>query len=390
MIFKLTPTIRQWLKNKGATEEVFDYMKDLPIKSIVAYLLNSSYRQAVTLSPWLEQMVETDTDASRTALEAIRNDFPFDPSDYDSVVLSVLKWAVMRFKYVSDTKVWKLSEYWQTSEESLALMTGDCEDGAILMYVLCRKLGVPANRLFIFAGDVWDGYGTRLTESYIKQEGISSSGDTKCQKDLKDFRKEIQYGAIRIVLQQGLEMDNDSLLRQSLKKVVSLSIKDASELQHEENECGSLWQADPQFVTDAQKVAETYLPSTTLIKIDSITLHKIWKSYVSLAMQHIMDWKETQGNSKKATDRGTLVTRGTGGHCWLGYKPSEYPLNWVFLDWCYWPSLSSISTRAMFYVKDKTIVEYQNNSIVPSNYYNIWFIFNEDISYLSLKTSYLQ
>jgi hypothetical protein len=235
MIFKLTPEVKQWLKSKDkAVSDVFDFQNDVPLRQIVAYLLNSSYRQSVTLTPWLEEMVETDTDASRTALEAIRKDFPYDPLDYDSVVLSVLKWAVMRFKYVSDKTVWKLDERWQTSEESLALMTGDCEDGAILMYVLCRKIGVPANQLMLFCGSVLGG-----------------------------------------------------------------------------------------------------------------------------------------------------------GHCWLGYRPLDYPLNFVFLDWCYWSDTHSVLNRSLFYIQDKTIVEYTNQSdtytSTKSNYYSIWFVFNSELSYLSFK-----
>jgi len=48
-------------------------------------------------------------------------------------------------------------EYWQTYAETLQTRTGDCEDGAILMYVLCRVSGIPANRLLILTGDVRGG-----------------------------------------------------------------------------------------------------------------------------------------------------------------------------------------------------------------------------------------
>lgn len=233
MIFQLTDDVKRWLQSKNkAVDEVFVFQQNVPVRKWVAYVLSSQYRTSTTLSPWLEQFVKDDSNGCQTALEAIRKDFPFDPIDYDSVVLSVLKWTIKNFKYLTDKKVWSLDEYWQTPMESLSLMTGDCEDGAILMYTLCRKAGVPANRLLLFAGNV--------------------SG---------------------------------------------------------------------------------------------------------------------------------------GGHCWLGYKPLDFPINFVFLDWCYWADTKSVPNRPLFYINDKAILEYQQTDgayySTKSNYYSIWFAFNEETSYLS-------
>ena len=78
-----------------------------------------------------------------------------------------------------------------------------------------------------------------------------------------------------------------------------------------------------------------------------------------------------------------------GGHCWLCYMPDEYPLNLVFLDWCYWVNTSSINTRNKFKIIDQTIYEFKENGgqgeQIPSKYYNIWFVFNEDRSHKKFK-----
>ncbi|MDD2721615.1 MAG: transglutaminase-like cysteine peptidase [Gallionella sp.] len=61
-----------------------------------------------------------------------------------------------RFHYVSDQKKWGRSEYWAGPKESIAaadtdgIITGDCEDFALLCREELNKLGVP-NRLALCA-----------------------------------------------------------------------------------------------------------------------------------------------------------------------------------------------------------------------------------------------
>lgn len=146
----------------------------------------------------------------------------------------ILRWTIRNIKYERDSKVWKLNERWQTPEETAKLRTGDCEDGAILMYALARKKGIPTNRLMIFAGSVVGG-----------------------------------------------------------------------------------------------------------------------------------------------------------GHAWLGYKPTSYPLNWAFMDWCYWADQRMYDTRNLYYINGKTIHGYKHShgqvSGSYNNYLNMWFCFNEERGHHSLK-----
>lgn len=71
-----------------------------------------------------------------------------------------------------------------------------------------------------------------------------------------------------------------------------------------------------------------------------------------------------------------------GGHFWVAYKPQQYPLNWVFLDWCYWYNQNSIDGRPKFYIQDQTIYGEDNR------YKKIWFAFNDKKSYFGLRNPY--
>lgn len=87
---------------------------------------------------------------------------------------------------------------------------------------------------------------------------------------------------------------------------------------------------------------------------------------------------------------GTVIYNSkSAGHFWVAYRPDSYPLNWAFLDWCWFPTLNPIHKRNLFYINKNTIVEYKPvgpNSwerIDESSYRTMWFAFNEQRSYVS-------
>lgn len=193
-------------------DELFDIVNDSYLKTKILYYINSNVKSSVDLKRWLNTILQNNID-----IEIPTRD------NYDLQVIECLKYVKNNIKYKGDINSWNTTEYWQTPQETLDRLTGDCEDGAILMYILCRLKGIPANRLLIFCGSV-----------------------------------------------------------------------------------------------------------------------------------------------------------NGGGHCWLGYKPQEYPLNFVFLDWCYWYNNNSVELRNKFYIHNNIIYEYSYDSLKNSNYYNIWFAFNEN------------
>lgn len=77
----------------------------------------------------------------------------------DECASEVLKLVHKNIKYKSDEEEWGLAEYWQDSETTWQLKSGDCEDGALLIASLLRMAGVPAYRVKVCAGWVKVGKG---------------------------------------------------------------------------------------------------------------------------------------------------------------------------------------------------------------------------------------
>jgi len=73
-----------------------------------------------------------------------------------------------------------------------------------------------------------------------------------------------------------------------------------------------------------------------------------------------------------------------GGHCSLLYKPQEYPLNFVFIDACYYPNLQQIFNRTLIFLDGTSLMEFRKVKdawiTVTSKYKYTWFVFNERFS----------
>lgn len=149
------------------TNSIFEIISKGTIDKYVSRILNWKYNTATKLTPWLENQVLNPGVAVILAAKQIS-----DYTDYDKQVVAVLKSVQQRLLYKGDKQKWNVPEVWSTAEETITASgyytvngekvyygpwEGDCEDGAILAYVLCRLKGVPANRLQIMAGDVLGG-----------------------------------------------------------------------------------------------------------------------------------------------------------------------------------------------------------------------------------------
>lgn len=206
--------------------ELYDSIQDSYLKTKILYYIDSDVRDAVDLKNWTKYITEHPTDTLKEIANSIDT-----KSDYDSQMITILRWVRDNISYKGDKSSWNKDEYWQTPTQTLSRLAGDCEDGAVLIYHLARLKGIPSNRMLLLAGSV-----------------------------------------------------------------------------------------------------------------------------------------------------------NGGGHCWLAYKPQEYPLNFVFLDWCYWYSNNNIDIRNKFYIHNNTIYEYNyKGERVTSNYFNIWFAWNEDVNITKYK-----
>jgi len=136
------------------------------VRKLVTYAVNGDYRRAVDLKPWLEAQV------AHPALSVVDflNNYLCDVKGWsdDNKALAVQRAVQQHISYVTDSQRWSTPEYWATADETLSKTMvvngvtfgpreGDCEDGAILIYVLCRLLDIPSDHLFLWCGDVVGG-----------------------------------------------------------------------------------------------------------------------------------------------------------------------------------------------------------------------------------------
>jgi predicted transglutaminase-like cysteine proteinase len=123
------------------TPEIWNYIDSRWTKNFQTYVIDSKYRKSVQLSKWLKEQLGT---------------VPIDlkGNTHDDTMINILRYVRKKIIYTGDKTVWDMSEYWQTAKETIDRKTGDCEDGAILMYILARYNDIPANRLLIMCGGV--------------------------------------------------------------------------------------------------------------------------------------------------------------------------------------------------------------------------------------------
>lgn len=141
------------------TPEIYNYVDARNAFSWVYFIVDTKARQSVVVQSWIKTFIDNPSDALKKACSEITVD-----KDPDYTMTEILRWVKQNVKYISDVTIWKMSDKWQTPDETLTFLTGDCEDGAILMYAMAAYLQVPKNRLRLFCGDVeggghcWLGY----------------------------------------------------------------------------------------------------------------------------------------------------------------------------------------------------------------------------------------
>ena len=72
----------------------------------------------------------------------------------DDKALKGLSYVYKNITYIPDKTEYKLNEYWAYPYQTLKHKKGDCEDGAILLYNILLKSGIPYWKLRLTAGFV--------------------------------------------------------------------------------------------------------------------------------------------------------------------------------------------------------------------------------------------
>jgi hypothetical protein len=133
--------------------EVASGMREMyGIETIYYYMVNSGFRKSVSVKKWLNDWLNSEIGQTIMSELPVLGDKP-----NDATAKACLAWVKREVKYVSDTAVWGMSEYWQLPHETLEKGTGDCEDGCLLLYALLKKHGFSDDQLFITCGMVEGG-----------------------------------------------------------------------------------------------------------------------------------------------------------------------------------------------------------------------------------------
>ena len=72
----------------------------------------------------------------------------------DQKMLQIFKWVKDNIVYEIDSKRFKVTEKWQTIDETITFKRGDCEDGAILLFALARLNKISSAQVKVCTGTV--------------------------------------------------------------------------------------------------------------------------------------------------------------------------------------------------------------------------------------------
>jgi predicted transglutaminase-like cysteine proteinase len=153
MKLQFSPKLVAKLRKDNTLDKVLSYIKDKTLfNTIVKWVTNWKYKNVrVNLCEWVKE--------NAIVPEEVQNDLKHlkEAPLSDKTIQEVLLYVRSNLTYKGDKEVWEVNEYWQPTTITWRKKTGDCEDGAILIYAILNWLGYSDDRVFIVAGDVKGG-----------------------------------------------------------------------------------------------------------------------------------------------------------------------------------------------------------------------------------------
>ena len=140
---------------KSEVEDLNDYMDLVEDETLKSYLYNRYIKKKT--HKWNNISVRDFCLKNNNKTPTVEG------ATIDDKANNALKYVAEFMKYTSDDK-----ENWQYANETVERKLGDCEDGAILMYNIMVKSGIPVWRIRLNAGDVRGGGHCYLT--YLREK----------------------------------------------------------------------------------------------------------------------------------------------------------------------------------------------------------------------------
>lgn len=137
----------------GLIQNIMRALYNMLPKASIVHKIKSADKEKVRVHEWLKKQL-TD---NKELLEQILVQNNLISINEDTTAVWILRWVQRNIKYVRDIDQYKQTEYWATVDETLTTREGDCEDGAALVFCLCRTAGIPAEQISFTAGSVKGG-----------------------------------------------------------------------------------------------------------------------------------------------------------------------------------------------------------------------------------------
>ena len=115
------------------------------------YMLSSRDREQVDVAEWLLKQLTTYHGLLH---EVLIDNKLVSANGTDITVWNIMRWVHANIEYTRDRVQYNSVEHWAPVNETLGSMAGDCEDGAVLIYCLCRTAGISKEQVALNAGDV--------------------------------------------------------------------------------------------------------------------------------------------------------------------------------------------------------------------------------------------
>lgn len=146
----------------------------------ISRIIDSSRNKAVRLDTFLSRQLDNPSESLKNFAET------FIGTNHNATILNILKWVKQHIKYTSDSVNFGKIEYWASTEETLSIRKGDCDDMNSMIYIIGRLAGIPSYLMYNVIGDT--SLGLHYYLLYLRHDnGKLYSIDSTYYPDLRPF-----------------------------------------------------------------------------------------------------------------------------------------------------------------------------------------------------------
>lgn len=164
--------------------------------------------------PWSEKVFEhVEQEYGKQAAKRVRflHDLMLENQDLPVMEkLELVNTTLNKLPWIADSQHWKSADYWATPLETIATFGGDCEDMAIVKWVVLSNLGIDANHLRLGYVIIKQTGETHMVLLYL-EEPAAPAGKRGAWV-LDNYVQDIKRGAERTDLLAVYSTDKDGNL----------------------------------------------------------------------------------------------------------------------------------------------------------------------------------